>query len=958
MASYKNFQSDNFKYTENRTDIYNPEFNNFVKTDDNKVGLFHGNLDKWIEFVSWARWYSDLWYDLITPPTGGIRLDLDQRVFLRCLARFISTYGVMPRGYGKCVSSDTLIYTDKGVKEIGEVFNYIKGNKEFYISKDTTLVNKYGELETSTKGVYSGYLPTKIITTQEGYQIEGTYNHPVLVMDTTGDLKYKNLEDIEVDDYVVINRKNDVWGNNTEIDIDMQKWLDTLSKNSVGGLNIRDMPSKIDEELALVLGYLIGDGTLTQENSITFSNKDKDIIDNFYSIFKDKFNSNNIKKKKGNNVDYTISDIFLRKYLYYLGLDYVNAFGKTVPKIILEAPKNIVAKFLQGLFDTDGGISGSYIEYCTASSKLSKQIQLLLLNFGIISTRRIKYSKKFKTYSYRIDIYSKNIELYNKYIGFSCKEKQKKLDNICQIKRNTNKELINLLNHNYFYSKVNEIENNINHVYDLSLPESNSFISNGFVSHNTLLGVMGMYHAAVFFPDIELSMSAQTKENGVSLLEEKHREITRLYPLMSNEISKARFSKDNAEIVFTSGGRVDVLVNQQSSKGARRKRLNIEESALLNNELFKDVLEPIVNVPRRTIGERGVINPEELNGSINFFSTSGFRGTDEWERNINMVKEMAELKGRMVLGSNWRLAVHYGRGETKAQILAKRDDPTTSITSFNQNYESKWTGAVDGALVSINKVMDLRTLHDPELMGDDKSEYIVAFDVARSESESNNQSSIVVLKLKRNKKGQIIKTQLVNLVNLQTGLTFFAQTVELKKIKLLYNAKMVVVDGNGLGKGIVDECIKETIDPITRENLGCWATVNTNIEPETKDAEPVLYVLVSQGINSDVTINFIDFIEGIKLELLEKKSINYNDNNNDNFNNLLPHIQTDFLLEEIANLKLKKLNSGKYTVEQVSKKTNKDRFSALAYGCWYIRNFEYDYIDNNNVSASDYLIIN
>ena len=35
------------------------------------------------------------------------------------------------------------------------------------------------------------------------------------------------------------------------------------------------------------------------------------------------------------------------------------------------------------------------------------------------------------------------------------------------------------------------------------------------------------------------------------------------------------------------------------------------------------MLEPIPNIPRRTIGREALVNPEELNGQINFFTTSG-----------------------------------------------------------------------------------------------------------------------------------------------------------------------------------------------------------------------------------------------------------------------------------------------------------------------------------------------
>jgi ribonucleoside-diphosphate reductase alpha chain len=132
-----------------------------------------------------------------------------------------------------------------------------------------------------------------------------------------------------------------------------------------------------------------------------------------------------------------------------------------------------------------------------------------------------------------------------------------------------------------------------------------------------------MYHGAIFYPDISNCMSAQTKENAARLLEEKHREILKFYPLMANEIIKAKFAKDTGEVIFTSGGRVDILANQQSSKGSRRNTLNIEESALLNNVLFEDVLEPVVCVPRRTIGREALVNPDELNGKINYFTTSG-----------------------------------------------------------------------------------------------------------------------------------------------------------------------------------------------------------------------------------------------------------------------------------------------------------------------------------------------
>lgn len=457
----------------------------------------------------------------------------------------------------------------------------------------------------------------------------------------------------------------------------------------------------------------------------------------------------------------------------------------------------------------------------------------------------------------------------------------------------------------------------------------------------TILELMGMVQTAIFFPDIEISMTAQTKENAAKLVDEKWREILKFYPLIQNEVKgKPNISNDRVEIVFTSGGRIDVMANAQSSKGARRKRINVEESALLNNALFEDVLEPIVNVPRRTIGKEALINPEELNGQINFMTTSGFRGSDEFNRNIMMIDEMAELKGKIVLGSDWQLAVNYGRGEPKSAILDKK--AKLSPTFFAMNYESKWVGASDGALVGINKVIDLRTLSKPENRGDGVSTYILGVDVARSNSKNNNKTSISVLKIKRNKDLKITKIPVVNIINLANGLNFTAQAIEVKRIQKLYGAKVVVVDVNGVGSGLRDELLKDTIDPVSGESLGCWDTLNTDDQPETPGSEKVVYALTAQGINHDIIVNFIDIVESNKLQLLMKyPDNNYDANDTVFFNNyVLPHIQTDLLVEEIANLKLKPLQNGKYSIEQLTKRVDKDRYSSLAMAAWYIKEFE------------------
>lgn len=457
--------------------------------------------------------------------------------------------------------------------------------------------------------------------------------------------------------------------------------------------------------------------------------------------------------------------------------------------------------------------------------------------------------------------------------------------------------------------------------------------------------VLAMYLVSIFFPDIDQAMTAQTKENAAELLKDKHTEIIKHFPMLQNEIEgKEKFSKGDAEVNFKSGAKIDNLANAQTSKGQRRKRINIEESALLNDELFQDALKPIVEVPRYTVGRLGVVDPCELNQQINFFTTSGFRGSDEFERSIKMLDDMINLKGEMVLGSSWFLACWYGRGSTKSQILKKKKE--MSPIAFAQNYESRWVGCSDGALVDINKLMSCRSLTEAQFESkNDDEEFYIGVDVARSQNSSNNQSSLTVAKVIRTKdKTKIVSIDIVYMMNIPNIMNFTAQACMIKKIQKRYKAKAVVVDGNGLGAGLIDELLKESFDPITKESLGCWDTINDDNTPEMEDAEKILYNLKAQSSQNKIVTTFIDMVDSKKIRLLEKKQYSdFSDKDWDRQEKFVePFLQTDAFFEETANLKLKHLQNGGVTIEKVVRKLDKDRVSATIYVLWLINEFYRD----------------
>lgn len=474
-------------------------------------------------------------------------------------------------------------------------------------------------------------------------------------------------------------------------------------------------------------------------------------------------------------------------------------------------------------------------------------------------------------------------------------------------------------------------------------------------SGKTWSEVIASFLLCVRYPNLNISITAQTRENAASILKDKYNEIVRQYPFFENEIVKTTFQKEISIIIFRNGSKIDNLANQQSSKGQRRHRINVEESALMDAVTFEDALKPIVEVGRLTAGKLSITNPEELNQQINFFTTPSFRGSDEFQRSLEMVKAMINLEGDIVLGSNWMLPCWYGRGSSRSIILKKKKE--MSPVSFAMNYGGEWTGTSSGALVSMNRLMNCRTLTAPVLKSEnDDDEFYIGVDVARSERKTNNQSSIAVIQAIRNKSNKIVSLNLVNIIHVSNTLNFETQACIVKSVKKRYNARMVIVDGNGLGSGLIDALMKDTYDPKTNETYIAWNTVNTTAEPDNPNAEPVLFDLKAQTDQTKIISTFINMVDGEKLRFLEpRKGGDFEVADDEIDSKVMPYVQAELFFQEVGNLKLKQ-SGGRLAIDKVVRRLDKDRFSAVAYCLYYIENFEgvynkpVDFKPNNFVS--------
>lgn len=488
----------------------------------------------------------------------------------------------------------------------------------------------------------------------------------------------------------------------------------------------------------------------------------------------------------------------------------------------------------------------------------------------------------------------------------------------------------------------------------------------------TLTQIMVCYHTAICYPNITIAITASTKESAVKIWKEKHEEILRYYPSIADEIKTQNFSKDTGKVVFQNGAVIDNLANAQSSKGLRRRRGSCEESALIDKDLYEDAIEPIFNVPRVTMS--GDIDPTELNGQINRFSTSGYKNSDEYEKILSMTKDMYDLNGTFVFGSSWFIPVHFGRQKRSTIDKARRGN----VIRFKQNYLCEWIGVSDGGLINISKLIKARTLDKTDIEFEcprDKkgnfelNEYVISMDVARSESENNNKTAIIILKIIRSKNGKIRQVRVVNIITPPNGLNFSEQSIIVKKLFYKYGGNMdetksrvkaIVVDANGVGSACVDCFLEEQTDNETNEELGCFATINTDQKPRVLDAPKMIYALKAQSCNKDMIINFIDYVESSKLKLIK----NFEDIRNMHENMKQDEMvqinqqtnQVQKLIDEVSNLKLKTTEKTT-SVTQVVKKIDKDRYSSLIMGLYYINTFMDVIEQENDDTDRDYVFV-
>jgi len=295
-------------------------------------------------------------------------------------------------GFNKCLPGDVEVL-DAGTGRLIKVEDLYHGmariNETMSCDVPTLKIKKQPVLNV----MYNGLKPVYRLTTALGRSIEATGNHPFYTYNG-----WRNLEDLQPDEFIAVPRIIPVQGNN--------EWAD---------------------HEVIALGHLLAEGNLCHPHSLYYYNQDLEQVNDFVQAAN---SFNNVQCTSAMHKG-TYSIYAARRdksyepgiFVWARELDMLgkNARTKEIPAPVFELNNRQIGLMISRMWDGDGHIDvrGRSLYYATASQKMAQQLQHLLLRFGIISRlRTVEFPYKEGRVGYQLFITGyENINTFREKIG-------------------------------------------------------------------------------------------------------------------------------------------------------------------------------------------------------------------------------------------------------------------------------------------------------------------------------------------------------------------------------------------------------------------------------------------------------------------------------------------------------------------------------------------------------------
>lgn len=474
----------------------------------------------------------------------------------------------------------------------------------------------------------------------------------------------------------------------------------------------------------------------------------------------------------------------------------------------------------------------------------------------------------------------------------------------------------------------------------------------------SFLSILILILRCVLFPGSHLFVTATGKEQAASITIAKVKEICDKIPALNNEINwgrgQSKTNKTDVQCIFKNGSVIDVLAVSERSRGQRRNGGVMEECASMDQDKLNEIIIPTTNIDREL--PDGSRHPEEVvNKSQVYITTAGYKNSFAFDKLIELlIQSIIEPDQAMIMGGSYEIPVKEG-AQDKDFIEQLKMQDTYTEDSFDREYCSKWTGDIDGAFFSSNKIDRCRTIMLPEYESSAKRSkdafYVIGVDVGRLGCSTE----ACVFKVAPQTTGTPIKS-LVNIYSREAE-HFEEQAIFIKRLYYAYDARVVALDANGMGIGLVDYLVKPQYDAEMGETLPPFGVMNDDEgiykKFKTFDTEiDALYLIKANAAFNTEAYSYAQAqLSAGKIKLLiDEKSAKerlmatkrgQDMNADERAEYLMPFVATNALKEQLLNLVLKSGSTNiNIILDQSSRRIPKDKVSAFIYGLYWIKQDE------------------
>lgn len=209
----------------------------------------------------------------------------------------------------------------------------------------------------------------------------------------------------------------------------------------------------------------------------------------------------------------------------------------------------------------------------------------------------------------------------------------------------------------------------------------------------------------------------------------------------------------------------------------------------------------------------------------------------------------------------------------------------------------------------------------------------------------------IIIKVYPSSRSERLLKRVVNIYSFEEE-HFGLQALKLKRLFNQFKCRCAVIDGNGLGAGLVDMLTMDTTDPDSGEVLYNWGVLNDddgkykNMQTENTLVDAMYIMKANQTLNSEMysycqseinagRVNFL-IDENVAKNKLLAQSQGQKMSAVQRAEYLKPFTQTSILRDQMLNL-VTENEGANIILKQSSRKIPKDKFSALIYGLYYCK---------------------